>query len=322
MTHAIYTFHLLCAPLPELLERLCNSRCKSKQLTEMAYGWCSVICENYSALEGAKNLLLLSLEIGFRCIDPRESKEANLVHTEHHQKLANIVFSSGDGEAIADLLCAWISAYMPQLRIYAEHIVGLHHLHPFSSRLRSYIIYAIELIGYQEFEQVGVEGFIRLLNELQVCAKDLYDEFHWTRLLLDTIQSPKKTQHLSLSYWELLVELAIHQTFWLGAQNYNPQIMISLQDAREWDKLKCWISAVWMLWPPEGGKTTGEDLEHAMVSLFHQQPGALQKLEEQMEQWSGRWVTNVIWTNLQAGTWQSSTAGHTVSSSLLSLTMT
>jgi len=300
MAQAIYTSHPLCNPLPELLERLCNSRNQSKQLTERAYEWCSVICENYSTLEGARNLLLLSLEIGFRCIDnPRQRIEAKLVYTEHHQKLANIVFSSEDGEAIADLLCAWTSwsdshTSYPQLEMCAEYLICLHHLHPFSSRLRSHIIYAIELIGYQQFEQVGVEGFIQLLNDLQVCAKDLDYELKWARLLLDIIQSSEKIQQLSLSSWEFLAELAADWSYGLGARTYNPQIMISLEDAKEWDKLKCWIGVVWMVWPPESGHTTEEEFEHMLLSLFHQQPSVLQKLEEQIEQWSQAYQQNRI----------------------------
>jgi len=56
--------------------------------------------------------------------------------------------------------------------------------------------------------------------------------------------------------------------------------MVFLQDAKEWDKLACWISVVWMIWPPEDGGATEEDLENVMLSLLHQQPGALQKVEE------------------------------------------
>ena len=261
----------------------------------MAYGWCSVICENYSTLHGARGLLLLSLELGFRHINPREGEiEAKLIHTEHHQKMTNIIFSSGDSEAITDLLCAWTSRSdfhvpYPQLKICAEYLVGIYHLHTFSSRLRSHIIYAVELIGYQEFEQFGAEEFIKLLNDLQVCAEDLDDAFGWAKLLLNTIQLSEKAQHLSLLYWELLVEFAAYYSDELKAQAYNPQIMISLQNAKEWDRLKCWISVMWMVWPPEDGETTEEDLEHAMLSLFCQQPGALQKLEEQIEQWSNEW---------------------------------
>ena len=107
----------------------------------------------------------------------------------------------------------------------------------------------------------------------------------WARLLLDAIQSSEAIQYLSLSSWELLAEFAVYRSDELGAYTYSPQVMISLQDAREWDQLNCWGCIVWMVWPPEGGKTTEEDLEHVMLLLLHQQPGALQKLEEQMEQW-------------------------------------
>ena len=294
MTQAINTSHPLCAPLPELLERLCNSKSQSKQLTEMAYEWCFLICENYSGTpKGARNLLLLSLEIGFHYIDPR-NMEAKLIHTEHHQKLASIVFSSGDGEAIADLLCAWTSESefhvpYPQLEICAEHLINLHHPHPFSSRLRSHIIYAIELIEYQQFEQIGVEGFVRLLNGLQVCAGDHINGSRWAGILLGTIKSSEGIQHLSHSYWKLAVERV---AFWLDVletSTYSPHTMVSLVDAKEWDKLKCWITIVWLVWPPEGGNTTEEELEDAMFSLFHQQPGVLQELEEKMEQWSKEW---------------------------------
>jgi len=293
MTQAITTSHPLCNLLRELLECLCNSKSQNKQLTEIAYGWCSVICENYSTLRHAEDLLLLSLETGFRCSDVRGRWiQAKLIHTEHHQKMANIVFRSGDSEAIADLLHAWTShsnfhGPHPQLKICAEYLTGLHHIHPSSPRLQSHTIDAIRLIGHQRFGQVGVEEVISLLNDLQVCAK--YLDVGWLSLLLDAIHSSENIQYLSLSNWEFLVELAAYWSDELEAQAYNPQIMISLQDAQEWDKLKCWVSVMWLVWPPGCGQTTEEDLENVMLSLFHQQPGALQKLEEQMEQWNKIW---------------------------------
>jgi len=295
MAQAINTSHPLCNLLPGLLEHLCNSRSQSKQLTEMAYGWCSLICENHSTVEDAEDLLLLSLELGFHHIDPRERRiEAKLIHTENHQKLASIVFSSRKDRAIADLLCSWTSrsdfhAPYPQLEICAEHLISLHCLHPFSSRLRLHIIDAIECIGYQEFEQVGTEEFVRLLNNLQVCAGGPVNGSKWSKILLDTIKLSKGIQHLSHQYWKWLVEYAAYWPDGLKTHAYSPHSMASLVDAKEWDKLRCWITIVWLVWPPEGGKTTEEDLENAMFLLFHQQPSALQELEEEMKQWSKKW---------------------------------
>jgi len=261
----------------------------------MAYGWCSLICENYSTQYGGTKLLLLSLEAGFRHISIEGRwMESKLIHTEHHQKLASIVFSSRDGEAIADLLCAWTSwsnshEPYPLLGICAEYLIGLHHLYPFSSRLRSHIINAIGLIGHQQFEQVEAEEFVRLLSNLDAYAGDQFGGCGWIRLRLDAIKSSKGIQHLSHSDWKWLVGCAAYWSDELETSTYSPDTMVFLVDAKEWDKLKCWVTIVWLVWPPEGGKTTEEDLENVMFSLFHQQPGALQELEEKMEKWSKQW---------------------------------
>ena len=60
--------------------------------------------------------------------------------------------------------------------------------------------------------------------------------------------------------------------------------MTYLLEAQEWDALECWLSVVWMLWPPEAGET--EDLERVMGLLFRQRPAAVQEPTESMERWS------------------------------------
>ena len=89
-----------------------------------------------------------------------------------------------------------------------------------------------------------MEEFVRLLDDLQVCVEDLGGVVGWEELLLDIIKSSEGIQHLSLPYWELLVELTIYWSYWLRASTYSPHVMISLKDAEEWDKLRCWISVV------------------------------------------------------------------------------
>ena len=80
---------------------------------------------------------------------------------------------------------------------------------------------------------------------------------------------------------ELLVEFIVCWGYKPRAITYSPHVIISLQDAKEWDKLKCWICIIWIMWL-EDSETKEEDLEHVMLSLFHQQPAALQKPEERM----------------------------------------
>jgi len=145
---------------------------------------------------------------------------------------------------------------------------------------------SIEIIGYKGFEGVGVEKFVELLNHLHVTAEDMDDEHCWATLLLDTIQSSEGTQHLSNLYWEFLVELVVSGLWWRRLDPARSlQIMTSITEAKEWNKLECWVGIVWML---GAGETTGEDLERSTVLLFRQRSGALQKLEQWMEQWSQR----------------------------------
>ena len=253
-------------------------------------------CSNLPIIKHRDYPFLLSLEIGFRHFDPKTLQiEAELIYGEHNQELAIIVFKSKDGEAIADLLHAWTSessshAPYSSLKVCAEHLIGLHNLQPFSPRLQHHIITTVELIGYQPFEQVGLGRFIELLNILDVQVEDIRSSYKWAKLLLDVIQSPAQIQHLSHSYWEWLIRLA---AFWspelADGTTYNPHTIGSLGDNGEWDRLKCWLCVVWMVWPPKSDQTI-EDLEHVMLSLCHQRPGAIQELEENLEKYSWPWT--------------------------------
>ena len=259
-------------------------------LTEAAYIWCSVVYENRQNLGDWERLLLVCLGIGFCHLNFTWSTEATLTHTEHHRGLVDVVFKSQEGEVIADLLRAWTMFGTPPelgvrlLSSCAGHLVCLYNLVPFSPRLQRLVIRSVELIGYGGFEGVGVGRFVELLNHLHVTAEDMDDELLWAKLLFDTVRSIEGAQHLSHSCWELLVELIVS-----GSQRMTPdlthslQIITSLTEAKEWGKLECWMGILWML---GSGEMLEEDLEHSMVLLFRQRPGAFRKLEQWMERWS------------------------------------
>ena len=274
-----------------MIRDLTKLESRPQRLVEMSYRWCSLICENYQGPEDWDNLLLLLLEFGFRHLDPQLSwiDDLYLAHTGHHQGLVDVVFKSNDSEAIADLLQAWTvnTPHRALSNICTKHLVGLHNLVHFSSRLRRLIIRSVELVGYKGFEVVGMERFSEFLNHLHVTVEDADERFRWAELLLDTLQFSEETQRLSHWYWELLVELVISKLRRLrgGDFVYNPRIAISLIEAQEWDKLECWMGTVWIIWPPGTGRTTEEELGHLMLLLSHQRPGAVRKLTE----WMGRW---------------------------------
>ena len=277
---------LILHALHDLIELKTRPMC----LTEIAYDWCSVICENRQSLKDWEGLLLASLEIGFRHLDPQDIDTVPmLTHTEHHPEMVDVVFKSQKSEAIADLLHAWTMGYSPFIPLSActERLVCLHDSVLFSSRFRLLVIRFVEFIGYEGFKGVGTERFVGLLDHLHVTVEDMGDPHEWLRLLLQTLQTSEGAQHLSHWYWELLVELTISWARWFRHDvTYNPQIMTSLTKAHEWNKLECWMGTVWILWPPEDDGITEEDLGHSILLLFRQRPGAFEKLEQWMERWS------------------------------------
>ena len=284
--------------LTRALRGLSRWTTRPSRFTTLAYEWCSVICEKYRELDNGEDLLFLSLEIGFRHLDPqREWMESGLTHSQHHQSMADIVFESRQGGVIADLLCAWTSRgpvhqpYM-SLNICAKHLVDLRGLNS-SSRLRPLVIRSIELIGHQGFGEVGVKNLVGLLNRLGVGIDDVDSRSSWTELLLEIIKSREGRDHLLYSYWELLVELSL--PYYGDRQDltsYDPRIMISLQDAQEWDRLACWNCFVWMEWTLHPDEVLG-DLGRGTALLFHQRPDSVRRLEEWMER-SGRDIPMVF----------------------------
>ena len=267
---------------------------RPERLAGMAYEWCSVICENHGRLQDWGGLLLVCLEIGFRHLDfRRRSVKAVITHTEHHRGLIDVVFKSQESEVIADLFHAWTAEDGAHGSAHAllgsctERLVGLHNLVPFSPRLRRLVIRSVEFIGYKGFEGVGVGEFVGLLNRLHVMAEDVDDNLNWTKLLLDIIQSSEGTQRLSNWYWNLLMELAVSESRWLRFDlAHSLQIVTSLAEAKEWNNLECWIGTFCMVLSREPETMAEGDFCNAMLHLFRQRPGAVQKLEQWMERWS------------------------------------
>jgi hypothetical protein len=281
--------------IPHALHDLTKLETRPLCLTEIAFDWCSMICEKRQKFGDWKSLLLVSLEIGFRHLDPgKQYEEATLTHTEHHLEMVDVVIKTQKSEAIADLLRAFTLGYTtilgPPGDVWAEHLAGLHNLVPFSSRLRRLVIRSVEFVGYEGFEGVGMERFTELLNHLNVRVKDMNSSVKWGELLLKTLQASEGAQRLSHWYWELLVELTIIWPKLLRRFAYSPQTTKFLDGAQEWNKLECWMAMVWIWisYSPDAGQITEGDLDRLMLSLFRQRPGAAQKLEQWMERWSKR----------------------------------
>jgi len=276
--------------IPGILHSIHMWKSRPILFTEMAYDWCSVICERSAYMNGesSRALLFLSLEIGFRNLGSWDQGVggSRLTHTEHHQKMADVVFKSGDAEAIADLLYAWTLESCPYdlLHTCASYLVDLQHFQEFSPRLRQLLVYSIKLIGYPIFEQIEGEGFFELLNRLDVRVGDMDDKFQWGKLLLAAIKSTKGLHSLRYEYWELIAELAISYPMLLRtAESYDQHVMDFLMGVGEWGKLQWWFCVVWASWGPNTWPPKVKELGSMALSLFHNQPGAYQKVEGWME---------------------------------------
>ena len=221
-----------------------------------------------------------------------------ITHTKHHLGLVDVVFKSQKSEAIADFLHAWTMGYSSpesageMVGCCTGRLVGLHNLGPFSPRLRRLVIRSVEIVGYNGFEGAGVERLVELLDHLHITAEEMDETYRWASLLLGMIQSSGGTQFLSDWYWELLVELAVSEPWWLEFGDTNVlKIARTLIDAEEWGKLECWIGTVWTVSEPAGIPV--EDLEHSALLLFRQRPGAAQRLEQWIERWSHRYGDSI-----------------------------
>ena len=263
------------------------------QLAEMAYRWCATIWENcQGALQG--RLLCLSLELGFHHVNSYNSSLPLPPHPEHAQRFFEIVLQMGGSEGMENLLCASLMLdHSGQLAfdVYAKYIIDCRARGPFSPRMQKIFRSCAQRIDFGTLEEAKKEKFFEVLNHLCIGINDLRDREKCIAILLKIIKSPNGVHKLAISSWELLTDLAI-QYPWRIEDVYSPGVTASLLVAEEWDKLKCWMAIAWIVQARSPGEIT-EDLKHATATLFHHQPGAVQKLMQWMEQWSKEWEREI-----------------------------
>ena len=279
---------------------------RPKDLTEMAYRWCVMVWKKRDDQEalitygwGWRTNIRLCLEFGFRHI--RFLWPPPLTDAEHHRGLFEMDFGPDDSEAVTDL--AWASLMIDPFgevgfSVCANFILKLHG-RAIPPNLRKMFIFFVESTECRTLEHVGKRRCVELLNPLQIGIQDrggLCSDKSWAVVLLGIVQSTE-AQNLAIQSWEFLVELAIKG----GLKNcrYNPDVVTSLVDRKEWDKLECWMGIVWGRWPPEPGNAAKE-LEDVMEVLEKERPGAVQKLM----QWMERWREEYRWTSTVPGTFQ------------------
>ena len=226
-------------------------------------------------------LLPVILEIGFRLIGPGHDVSAlRLSHTSHHWQVFGVGFSSYDDEVIADTVSAWIvdGDSAPDGLFMHYFTKRVERSAPFSPRLRQASIHAIESIMHNVPEVSTLES-IHLLNHLNVDVGDMMDKRVWVRLLAGVMCLPVGLESLSPHYWCLLDKLPLAAAFsgTLGLQSV--EVMRSLEEAEDWEKLEIWMAVVWQSLPYSTPTPMMEEVEQVSLKLLLQQPPALLRFE-------------------------------------------
>ena len=270
-------------------------------LTPMAYQWCSAISEVagqlgldgidlashiHDHLQSSTSMgcphLLTPLKIAFRLVGPAYDKlrQVYLKHAPQPDQAFEAAFSSDDDEVIADAACAWI-IWSPRptgscSRYFAKRVGDPR---PFSPRLRQVAIRAIEDTGPTELT-VSAPEVVNLLNRLDVRVGDLDDKNQWQALLAEVIRSPVG-EILSSHHWRLLDELVSAEMFLGSFEMRDVEVMTSLEEAGNWEKLEVWMVIVWES-PSTMSRPTPRLLEvigNVTLKLLLSRPSALQRFE-------------------------------------------
>jgi hypothetical protein len=212
---------------------------------QMAYDWCSAICHYNEDLGPHKSLLFACLRIGYRRFDTLPTQMTIL--SPHHLRMIPLVFSSKDDGAIGDFLCAWCTYPSKEgfgdLAQHTERLVDLAHLKTFGSRLQHLVSRAIGRMKHTDFNRVGIQKLIALLDRIEdeamFRAPDLRDFF------LNALGSSEGRQVFPPRYWRIAAELAARDRHFCTPDLPKPDLIRFLEAEGEWEKLTWWMGAIW-----------------------------------------------------------------------------
>ena len=234
-------------------------------------------------------LLLTILEIGFRLVAPDRHRPAfHLNHTSNHNWVFETAFSRSDDDALADAVSAWIAGgdrTRPGLcaSYLAERVEGNYS---FSPRLRLMCIRLIECTGPGGFGVESASEVVRLLNCLDADVDDLGDPYRWSRLLIKTVCSTTEPGGLSSHYWRLLGKLVSRHGAIFPSDDTDPvssgaEVMKSLEEVEDWEKLEVWMVIGWLSETTE----SMEEIGRVTLKLLLERPSALPSFEVQCNTW-------------------------------------
>jgi hypothetical protein len=227
------------------------------------------------------DLLPIILEIGFRLVAPGSTQPTlNLDHTPHHNRMFEAVFSSNNDELTADAVSVWVvSRDRAPPGLCARYLTKrLEWDTPFSPRLRWMSIQAIERIWLLQHEMPGL-GTVRLLNRLNVDVDDVMEKDVWVEALIGAICLPAGVESLSSHSWRLLDKLESGKKHRWTPGSRNVEVMRSLEEAEDWEKLEVWMVVVWLSLSGGEPMSTVKNIEQVTLKLLLQRASALPRFK-------------------------------------------
>jgi hypothetical protein len=279
-------------PLRTLLRELKKWGNRPTYLIPMAYRWCSAISEKIGEhrrgeltsvdLPCLQRFLSKSLAIAFRRTDLiHVQSRVRLSHTNHHEWMLDDIFTRADDGEIADAVCVWIVDR--EATPYGSCTRRLLKLtgrgRPFSPRLRSTIVCAVRRLWDWELKAAELE-FVRLLNDLEVSVDEMGNAKRiWVGLLIGVLCSPMGQERLSSHYWRLLGNLVSVNPSTRSHGDRQTEIMKSLEESQDWDKLETWMLVVWTCnYSPDPAPI--QDIEWATLTLFRRRPSTILRFKD------------------------------------------
>jgi hypothetical protein len=189
-------------------------------------------------------------------------------------------FSSGDDDLIADAVSVWaVDGDQAPPGLCVHYLADrMKRDKPFSLRLRRVTIHVIACILHSELNESGLET-VCLLNHLEVDVDDIVVGYEWAWLLAEVLCSPIGLESLSSHYWCLLGKLALGESFSYVIGSRKMEVMGSLEEAEDWEKLEVWMVVVWQSLYSSPRTSPTKDIERVTLKLLLQRASALPRFK-------------------------------------------
>ena len=242
------------------------------------------------------DFLHASLAVAFRdtCFDSA-SPTIHASRTRHHEWMFDKVFICAydnvyaDDGSFADAVCMWAAdgQVTPPGSCTRRLLELTERGWPFSPRLRWTTIHAVQQLWRWELEAAGLE-LVCLLNNLEVGVSEIDGVNRgrdWTALLKGVISSLMGQWFLSSHYWLLLGNLISMGYPSSEVVDRQTEIMKSLEEAQDWEKLETWMLVVWCsVYLSHPDPTLIQDIGWATLTLFRQRPSVIPRFVDLYEQ--------------------------------------